>query len=774
MSEPRHTLNTLTRLMIYGLLIGYCGMVDVSVAQEASTSFTINDNTGLEDGTYKIYMAGYANGLALATDGAWVNLTEPGSGWGTGSGAQLSASVKDGQVISVTVTGGGSEYQGDPAIVFSGVGRGASAKAILGPGGAIQSVKVIRHGSGYTSAPTVTVPIGGTLPCTEVKPKASGQNTTITVPANIAGGRVYFFVTRKGDKFYGKCSSPLGKWGTVGLFGTVAPDVAAFTYDSSGNIHNPITKQALKARPTMPVWAFSEIGASATTATIDVSQVDFVSFPLNITASVTQYERGWPDIKQGVGTSLDPTGHVNRTSVIESWDNFVNTLSEADQAVYNSLKRSIPNTSPQQYIIMNPGGYLGDYKPAVSGFNTAFNNLINNYLWQTKLETTKPWAGLINTGGAFSCIPTGTTSSDQCYGQPDPKNPKSIPQETFKGVASTITYPGYIPPIKAIKFTGNATGAVVYIISPTSMVAMCNSPTVKNQLNCSIPNTTGYQVFAAAGALGAPTQSMYNSLITDESLKIWQTYGGFGNYVQVAGRLAFIISTAFNRGVAGIVPRKGTSCPPGRQIGQCWNAETQWYPTSANPPDGTIYFKNDITQNQFARWIHTANEPTNQVQLYAKPLNAVKSKGGAVMAMAYGFSNDENPTPPNAGTISPEVPSKYDQNVLLGGSTECNFITFGPWASGSPNPAPTSHCANPKPSDPKCLAPSNSTIEEYTGNPPPKPPIPKDKYPPNSVMCSPGAVQVNSLKWDPGLGLFQWNCQVIGADHPTASCQSAP
>jgi hypothetical protein len=58
--------------------------------------------------------------------------------------------------------------------------------------------------------------------------------------------------------------------------------------------------------------------------------------------------------------------------------------------------------------------------------------------------------------------------------------------------------------------------------------------------------------------------------------------------------------------------------------------------------------------------------------------------GGKTMGMAYGFSNDENPTPPATNPPQPEVPSKLDQTVAYGGSG--NTITFGPWITTGTNP----------------------------------------------------------------------------------------
>ena len=129
-----------------------------------------------------------------------------------------------------------------------------------------------------------------------------------------------------------------------------------------------------------------------------------------------------------------------------------------------------------------------------------------------------------------------------------------------------------------------------------------------------------------------------------------------------------------NRGVA-LVPCTG------QQTWQCWQDETYWYPTQVSPPTFP-----DITQNQFSRWMHTATIAGTPMFLRPpSPFNSASSApaGGKLQGMAYGFSNDENPTPavpaPPA-TTSPqsEVPSKLDGTVVYGG-TGSYTITFGPW-----------------------------------------------------------------------------------------------
>ena len=70
-----------------------------------------------------------------------------------------------GGVESITVTNAGSSYETVPTVAITGGGgSGATAVAVLGTGGAadtVASITITNAGSGYTSVPTVAFSGGG-------------------------------------------------------------------------------------------------------------------------------------------------------------------------------------------------------------------------------------------------------------------------------------------------------------------------------------------------------------------------------------------------------------------------------------------------------------------------------------------------------------------------------------------------------------------------------------------------------------------------------------
>ncbi len=501
-----------------------------------------------------------------------------------------------------------------------------------------------------------TVPTGGatlTIPCWRF-PQDITQVTINSLQTAISA-RAYYFVVTDLNAFP-SCNPTAGNTGLFNVAG-------AFTYtQASLNLATPPV--SVVTSKAFPAWTFSEIGTSPFTGTIDLSQVDFFAFPMYTTATPST---GPSAVGNPVGTG-NPGDAVNHVTIRDSYAKYINSLAEAannnkscdeDSApsvcAYLELLQSVRTQGSQvaQYVIQNPGGYLGQNTSTTqsSRLNTAFDGVIHS-LWHGTTSLT------IDSGGALG-------------GSPE------VPEDVFTSTIVTMNYPGTTYSVQAMKFTGSTTGYIAYVFSPKDYENGCAGGQITN---CTSPASSGWQVFAAGGMLATPPDSTANA--TYNALKSAgllasnaDTYGGVG-YNAVVARLGFLIAGAMTRGVAL------ASCSR-TYTWQCWQDETYWYPTatSATYPD--------ITQSVFARWMHTATIAGQPMFVQpANPVNSASSTpgGGKLMGMAYGISNDENPTPsvPNPpATVSPqpEVPSKFDSTVVFGGSGY--EITFGPWVTGA-------------------------------------------------------------------------------------------
>ena len=413
----------------------------------------------------------------------------------------------------------------------------------------------------------------GKIPCWEL-------NTDITQMVldnsqTALSGRVYFMIEtndQKKDNALSVCEAYSDSNGYKG-FNNSQTNGGIFTFQDNGTGYTaPTTSQAIAGN--FPAWVFVEVGGSATAATIDASQVDFISFPINVLAYPSEDQPYAPSYLTGVGNSFDTdsngSGFSNMAAVKSS---FKAQFATTDRR-YLRLMTIMPG-SQQQYILQNPGGYLGSHKPpkpdfckitrfkTAMSFNCDFLNLVENYLWSTNIKTTGgPWTGSLNSGGKLG----------------------SVEQDTFTGTTVQIPYPGTNNNmVNAIKFTGQSTGFVAYVFSPKDIESMCQMnpnpmPTADAQDLCGTNPSAGYQIYAAAGALGTPPGNQFTNMMSDPG-----TYGLLAgtvetDYQQVAARMGFLISTAFNRGVAGLEECKYNG--NAQKIGDCWQDESLWYPTA--------------------------------------------------------------------------------------------------------------------------------------------------------------------------------------------------
>lgn len=528
----------------------------------------------------------------------------------------------------------------------------------------------------------------GVVPCYPVQ---GGEQ--VTIPLDAYSMRLYVFMAAKGSGFYdtGCNAAPAatgveqvnGIFGTYLIAGQKSHDFAPFSYSilTGNGAYAGLQLSKLK-NGKIPPWAFAEIGSGD----IDTSQVDAIAFPLNITAKMTDSPgTTHPVWDKGVGFSFSDQGQVNMNAVIASYKSFVAKLPKilppkarpvTPQASYTKL---VVNYKGGQFLT-NPGNYLGFISRSDPAFGNVFLNLVNNYLW-------KNWTGTIDTGGQLNGL---------------------LPQAQFTGEVTTLKgYPGYKGKAKltAIKFIGH--GVSAYVLSPATYQVLCMAGAIPG--NCGYM-TPAYQIFATDGALNTPVDGQQFALLSADEKAAWEPYRvmngdvsdhGLQTYNTLVARLGFIMSMALNHGVAGGLQSPGGLCGDKTKypiVSACWSDQTLWYPNPNSTADRTKFFAGDKTQNEFARWLHTAQIGTGSsaIPMMTQPNNPTTTASG-VMGMGYGFASDENPTPPFDLSTMSQTPSEYSSNVAMEPSTNCNFITIMPMVLGVPNASPV---------DPAC-APAN-------------------------------------------------------------------
>jgi hypothetical protein len=157
-------------------------------------SFTGGGGTGAA-GTFTT-SGGTITGISLTNGGSGYTST-PAVGFPIpGSGAAITATVAAGAVTTLAIASGGSGYvPGTYPLAFSGPGSGAQATYTVNASGVVASTTPIAGGTGYTVAPTVTLPAGsGAAVVASVTGGSVGSVTIVDGGTNLTGTPTITFV----------------------------------------------------------------------------------------------------------------------------------------------------------------------------------------------------------------------------------------------------------------------------------------------------------------------------------------------------------------------------------------------------------------------------------------------------------------------------------------------------------------------------------------------------------------------------------------------------
>ena len=173
---------------VYGFQFGAAG----------SSSTLVTETLATTDGTSLTYTKALSNtpvvaGTASVTDGTYSWNETTGN---PGSPAAATTTVMYGFVVGASVTTGGSGYASAPTVTITGNGSGAAATATVS-GGAVTAITITSAGSGYTTGATITIAAppapftvnytGGSITATYATAPAAGQSITATYRYSAGG-----------------------------------------------------------------------------------------------------------------------------------------------------------------------------------------------------------------------------------------------------------------------------------------------------------------------------------------------------------------------------------------------------------------------------------------------------------------------------------------------------------------------------------------------------------------------------------------------------------
>jgi len=174
------------------------GVYSFQFGATGTSSTLVTETLATTDGTALTYTKALSNtpvlaGTASVTDGTY-NWNETTGN--PGSPAAATASLISGFVVGATVTSGGSGYTSAPAVTITGNGSGAAATATVSSG-AVSAITITSAGSGYTTGATITIAAppapfvinytGGTITATYATVPVAGKAITATYRYSATG-----------------------------------------------------------------------------------------------------------------------------------------------------------------------------------------------------------------------------------------------------------------------------------------------------------------------------------------------------------------------------------------------------------------------------------------------------------------------------------------------------------------------------------------------------------------------------------------------------------
>lgn len=330
---------------------------------------------------------------------------------GSGTGSTFSVTVANGQVTNAVCTNGGSGYQlGDQVTLsFSGGGSDTEAQTVTYAcpyASAVGAVQITAAGTGYTSAPTVTI-----------SGPATTASTFGTVQANVSGGKVVSLtVTKAGQCIYSPTYLTLNGGSGTGAIAIVYPDssstLTGMTYTIVSGGSGYVTSFTANVNAETPVTAT----ATATVTNGGVTAITIINPGYGYLPSDTvtiSFSGGG-----GSGATAVPTtvkGLVGRAYVTQSGSGYVSnptiTISSPDDpsALLPTTATAVSaiNTSGQVTsvtIVTHGAGYL---KPNIDlrggndaahaeavlmpfGIQATAIETYNNQVWTTANPTAGP------------------------------------------------------------------------------------------------------------------------------------------------------------------------------------------------------------------------------------------------------------------------------------------------------------------------------------------------------------------------------------------------
>jgi hypothetical protein len=222
-----------------------------------------------------------------------------------GVGATATANTIVGFVIGATITNGGSGYTSAPAVTITGSGTGATATATIS-GGMVTGITINSAGSGYTGGATITIapPVipfrvdysGGAITATYSAVPATGRTisatyryTTSGIASALSAGAEHWMVVSMDGASQGTRQRVLtvpfaqrASFAQSAMTATTAQTAATALTSSTANIATQLQTQTKQWRPEVFTDNASAYSRASSLPVVYIYDTDNITFYSNI------------------------------------------------------------------------------------------------------------------------------------------------------------------------------------------------------------------------------------------------------------------------------------------------------------------------------------------------------------------------------------------------------------------------------------------------------------------------------------------------------------
>jgi len=275
----------------------------------AGTSNTqVTETIGTTAGSTLTYTKALSNTPVVANS---ITVTDGTNSWSQsvgnpGVGATATANTIVGFVIGATITNGGSGYTSAPAVTITGAGSGASATATL-TGGVVTGITINSAGSGYTGAVTITI----APPVIPFRVDYSGGAIIASYASAPSAGRTITASYRYGTSGIANAlASGAEQWMAISVDGTVQGSRQRV-------LAVPFALQAEVSKQLAPEFKFGNYDSRQPNTTYQAEQSGFViaSYPGGGSSSSVRQVLVGDDLNNLVG--ITPTNAGNSMSGVQ-------------------------------------------------------------------------------------------------------------------------------------------------------------------------------------------------------------------------------------------------------------------------------------------------------------------------------------------------------------------------------------------------------------------------------------------------------------------------